>query len=391
MQIYSKLLFNYKIQLIFLIFITFIVGAIFSDFKEVLGKDERLYIANGFNLINYGFESTKILPLISIIFYFFSSLFIENLIGIKIIYVLSLIGLAFSQFYFSIKLGEINFPIIPAVITILMPGILVLNLYGIANLFSTSLLMVNLVLVSLNLKYKSILLNMFIGFLFSILYQCRLEFLFVFLIVLLIWPIINGYKICEIKLITRDIFTLILSFSTILLPWQMHLYENGLFFSSIASGKGWNSVYHLIFNADQTFVFNIINNFKDIIIILANNGYDHLKNLGSPKLLPILFLPLVGIGFMLIKKCKYLIVYITPFIIVFPILCYSHPEFNMVRMFTPILPFYGMCIGIFISKSFDLKINNTLIKFSIVSSLLLIFSIFFLIFGNKTYNLYTLL
>ena len=391
MQIYSKLLFNYKIQLIFLIFITFIVGAIFSDFKEVLGKDERLYIANGFNLINYGFESTKILPLISIIFYFFSSLFIENLIGIKIIYVLSLIGLAFSQFYFSIKLGEINFPIIPAVITILMPGILVLNLYGIANLFSTSLLMVNLVLVSLNLKYKSILLNIFIGFLFSILYQCRLEFLFVFLIVLLIWPIINGYKICEIKLITRDIFTLILSFSTILLPWQMHLYENGLFFSSIASGKGWNSVYHLIFNADQTFVFNIINNFKDIIIILANNGYDHLKNLGSPKLLPILFLPLVGIGFMLIKKCKYLIVYITPFIIVFPILCYSHPEFNMVRMFTPILPFYGMCIGIFISKSFDLKINNTLIKFSIVSSLLLIFSIFFLIFGNKTYNLYTLL
>lgn len=388
---YSKLLFNYKIQLIVLTFLTFIVGAIFSDFKEVLGKDERLYIANGFNLINYGFESTKILPLISIIFYFFSSLFIENLIGIKIIYVLSLVGLAFSQFYFSIKLGEISFPIIPAVITILMPGILVLNLYGIANLFSTSLLMVNLVLVSLNLKYKSILLNMFIGFLFSILYQCRLEFLFVFLIVLLIWPIINGYKICEIKLITRDISTLILSFSIILFPWQMHLYENGLFFSSIASGKGWNSVYHLIFNANQTFVFNIINNFKDIIIVLANNGYDHLKNLGSPKLLPILFLPLVGIGFMLIKKCKYLIVYITPFIIVFPILCYSHPEFNMVRMFTPILPFYGMCIGIFISKSFDLKINNTLIKFSIVSSLLLIFSIFFLIFGNKTYNLYTLL
>ena len=388
---YSKLLFNYKIQLFFLTFLTFIVGAIFSDFKEVLGKDERLYIANGFNLINYGFESTKILPLISIIFYFFSSLFIENLIGIKIIYVLSLVGLAFSQFYFSIKLGEISFPIIPAVITILMPGILVLNLYGIANLFSTSLLMVNLVLVSLNLKYKSILLNMFIGFLFSILYQCRLEFLFVFLIVLLIWPIINGYKICEIKLITRDISTLILSFSIILFPWQMHLYENGLFFSSIASGKGWNSVYHLIFNANQTFVFNIINNFKDIIIVLANNGYDHLKNLGSPKLLPILFLPLVGIGFMLIKKCKYLIVYITPFIIVFPILCYSHPEFNMVRMFTPILPFYGMCIGIFISKSFDLKINNTLIKFSIVSSLLLIFSIFFLIFGNKTYNLYTLL
>ena len=391
MQTYSKLLFNYKIQLIILIFITLIVGAIFSDFKEVLGKDERLYIANGFNLINHGFESTKILPLISIIFYFFSSLFIENLIGIKIIYVLSLVGLAFSQFYFSVKLGEISFPIIPAVITILMPGILVLNLYGIANLFSTSLLMVNLVMVSLNLKYKSILLNIFIGFLFSILYQCRLEFLFVFLIILLIWPIINGYKICEIKLITRDIFTLILSFSTILFPWQMHLYESGLFFSSIASGKGWNSVYHLIFNTDQSFVFNIINNFKDIIIVLANNGYDHLKNLGSPKLLPILFLPLVGIGFMLIKKCKYLIVYITPFIIVFPILCYSHPEFNMVRMFTPILPFYGMCIGIFISKSFDLKINNTLIKFSIVSSLLLIFSIFFLIFGNKTYNLYTLL
>lgn len=391
MQTYSKLLFNYKIQLIILIFITLIVGAIFSDFKEVLGKDERLYIANGFNLINHGFESTKILPLISIIFYFFSSLFIENLIGIKIIYVLSLVGLAFSQFYFSVKLGEISFPIIPAVITILMPGILVLNLYGIANLFSTSLLMVNLVMVSLNLKYKSILLNIFIGFLFSILYQCRLEFLFVFLIILLIWPIINGYKICEIKLITRDIFTLILSFSTILFPWQMHLYESGLFFSSIASGKGWNSVYHLIFNTDQSFVFNIINNFKDIIIVLANNGYDHLKNLGSPKLLPILFLPLVGIGFMLIKKCKYLIVYITPFIIVFPILCYSHPEFNMVRMFTPILPFYGMCIGNFISKSFDLKINNTLIKFSIVSSLLLIFSIFFLIFGNKTYNLYTLL
>ena len=80
------------------------------------------------------------------------------------------------------------------------------------------------------------------------------------------------------------------------------------------------------------------------MIILANNGFEHLKNLGSPKLLPILFMPLVGIGFMTIKKCKYLL-YTTPLIIIFPISCYYHPDFDMVRMFTHFYHFMG-CVSV---------------------------------------------
>ena len=102
-------------------------------------------------------------------------------------------------------------------------------------------------------------------------------------------------------------------------------------------------------------------------------------------------MPLVGIGFMTIKKCKYLLLYISPLIIIFPILCYYHPDFDMVRMFTPLLPFYGMCIGMFICKNFNMIGNYILAKFSIVSILLFTFSIFFLIFGNKTYKLYILM
>ena len=202
----------------------------------------------------------KILPFISIIFYFFSQLFAEISTGIKLMYILSLIGIAFSQFYFALKLGEINFPIIPSFITIILPGVLILNMYGIAILFSTSLLMISLVLVSLNIKYKSILLNILIGILFSILYQCRLEYLFVFLIILLIWPVINDYKNIEAKFIVRDICILIFSFIIILLPWQLHLYEKQLYFSRIASGEDWNSIYHLIFNNESTFILNIIFN-----------------------------------------------------------------------------------------------------------------------------------
>ena len=328
-------------------------------------------------MINNGFENYKILPWISIIFYFFSQLFSEISSGIKLMYILSLIGIAFSQFYFALKLGEIDFPIIPSFITIILPGVLILNMYGIAILFSTSLLMISLVLVSLNIKYRSILLNILIGILFSILYQCRLEYLFVFLIILLIWPFINDYKNIEAKFIVRDICILIFSFIIILLPWQLHLYEKQLYFSRIASGEDWNSIYHLIFNNESTFILNIIFNLQKIIVILANNGFEHLKNLGSPKLLPILFMPLVGIGFMMIKKCKYLLLYISPLIIIFPILCYYHPDFDMVRMFTPLLPFYGMCIGMFICKNFNMIGNYILAKFSIVSILLFTFSIFF--------------
>lgn len=386
-----SLSFNYKIQLILLFFITLIVGITFGDFKTGLGKDERTYISNGLNLINHGFENTKILPLMSIIFYFFSQIFLDSLTGVKLMYVLSLIGIVFSQFYFAIKLGEANLPIIPSFITLILPGMLVLNLYGIANLFSTSLLMLSLVLISLNLKYKSILLTASIGIIFSILYQCRLEFLFIFLIILLVWPFINNYKKFEVKLILRDFCILVLSFLIILLPWQLHLYENGLIFSRIASGKGWNSIYHLILNDEATFISNITLNFKQIIIILTNNSFEHLKNLGSPKLLPILFMPLVGIGFMMIKKCKFLILYISPLIIFFPILCYHHPDFDMVRMFTPFIPFYGMCIGMFICKDFNMNGNYFLAKFCIVSILIFLFSIFFLIFGNKTYKLYILM
>ena len=55
-----SLLLNYKIQLILLFCITFLIGIIFIDFKTGLGKDERLYIKNGFDLINNGFENIKI-------------------------------------------------------------------------------------------------------------------------------------------------------------------------------------------------------------------------------------------------------------------------------------------------------------------------------------------
>ena len=308
---FLPLLLNNKIQLILLFFITVIIGLIFSDFKVVLGKDERAYLNNGIDLINNGFENTKILPFMSIIFYFFSYITSDNLMGAKLMYVVSLTGITFSQFYFAKKFGEVNFPIIPSFITIILPGILVLNLYGIANLFSTSLLMVNLVLISFNLKSRNILLNILIGIFFSILYQCRLEFLFIFLAVLLIWPFINDYNKFETKLIIRDLCILILSFLIILFPWQMHLYENELFFSRIASGKGWNSIYHIIFDKEGTLISNIVFNLKDIIFILANNGFEHLKNLGSPKLIPILFMPLVGIGFMFLKKAN-ICFYISP-------------------------------------------------------------------------------
>ena len=108
---------------------------------------------------------------------------------------------------------------------------------------------------------------------------------YLFLIILLIWPVINDYKNIEAKFIVRDICILIFSFILILLQRQLHLYEKQLYFSRIVSGEDWNSVYHLIFNNENTFILNIIFNLKKIMIILANNGFEHLKDLGSPKFL----------------------------------------------------------------------------------------------------------
>ena len=97
---FLPLLLNNKIQLILLFCITVIIGLIFSDFKVVLGKDERAYLNNGIDLINNGFEKYKDFTFMSIIFYFFSYITSDNLMGAKLMYVVSLTGITFSQILF---------------------------------------------------------------------------------------------------------------------------------------------------------------------------------------------------------------------------------------------------------------------------------------------------
>lgn len=384
MNLKNKFLHDLRYQLIFSVIVAIGLGFLFSLFKTDIGYDEKLYIRNGELLLTDGFQNVKNLPFISVLFYLFVLPFESELIGLRVLYIFSLTLISILQFYFTFQFGEKKFPIISSLITLVIPGLAVLNLYSLANLVSTSLLMLGLFLVCLYIKFNRLLLVFLIGIFFSLLYQSRAEFLFIFLILILSLPFLIDYKNEKYKFLLRDLFILILTFILVLFPWQYFLHKNDLYFISTASGKGWRSVYHLIFS--ERFFSEFTYNMKEIIIILIKNSYEHLKNFGSPKLFPIFFLPLVGIGFLRLVKNNILFIFMTPLVIFIPLCGYYHPDFNLTRMLTPILPMLCMCLSNFISSNCENNTNFLKIKFFSVFTILLLYTFSFLIFGNTTYK-----
>ena len=82
--------------------------------------------------------------------------FENELVSLRVLYALSLTLISIFQFYFAYQLGEKN-PIVSSLIVLIIPGLAVLNLYSLANLVSTSLLMFGLFLICLYIKYKKLL------------------------------------------------------------------------------------------------------------------------------------------------------------------------------------------------------------------------------------------
>ncbi len=384
MNLKNNIIIDLKYQFIFSIIVAIILGFLFSLFKNDIGYDERLYLINGEFLLNDGFHNVKNLPFISLLFYLSVLPFENELVGLRVLYALSLTLISIFQFYFAYQLGEKKNPIISSLIVLIIPGLAVLNLYSLANLVSTSLLMFGLFLVCLYIKYNKLLLIFVIGIFFSLLYQSRAEFLFIFLILILSWPLLIDYKNKKYRFLLRDLSILISTFILILFPWQYFLYKNDLYFISTASGRGWRSVYHYVFSEDL--FSNFIINLKDIIIILIKNSFEHLKNLGSPKLFPIFFLPLVGIGFLQLTKSRILFIFMTPLVIFFPLCGYYHPDFNLTRMFTPMLPILSMCLSVFVTSTNKNNKNYLKIKFFSVFIVLFLYTLSFFIFGNTTYK-----
>ena len=153
---------------------------IFSSFKNHVGYDERNYLSNGNLIIEEGLKNTKLLPVISLIFSFSSQIFNDNLMGIKFLYLLSLSIIAFVQYKFSLVLCGQKFPIIPVLITLVIPGILVLNIYSIGNLLS-HLYFLALYFVEISRANKNFIITFLIGvFFFDI--SVRLDNLAVFLL-----------------------------------------------------------------------------------------------------------------------------------------------------------------------------------------------------------------
>ena len=107
MNLKDNFIIDLKYQFIFSIIVAVILGFLFSLFKNDIGYDERLYLINGEFLLNDGFHNVKNLPFISLLFYLSVLPFENELVGLRVLYALSLTNKYFS-ILFCISIREKN-------------------------------------------------------------------------------------------------------------------------------------------------------------------------------------------------------------------------------------------------------------------------------------------
>ena len=156
---------------------------------------------------------------------------------------------------------------------LLTPGILLLCLYAISNIFFTSLAYLSVYCFYKSIDRRSIFLSIISGFIVGLSYLARIDGMVLFFGVLLITMILSFLnKKSYTKLSIYFTFAFILT----VIPWQIYLYSNDLILSSVirggyASGFWADGAAKYLFGDGTRLSINELNFFQHFFVPTAKN------------------------------------------------------------------------------------------------------------------------
>lgn len=295
-------------------FLFFIVGLT----KNSLGPDEETYLRVGTIFLDSGlYTYTKAHPFLSIVSAIINKITYNPLLTYQIIYGMSGMILSFSTYKILEEIlkdkSDIKFS---HIFVLLTPGVLLLCLYAISNIFFTSLAYLSIYFFYLTIIKNSSFYSLISGFLVGLSYLARMDGIVLFFglcLSILILGFLNKTSYLKVLLIFGLVFLVTI------LPWQMYLNSNDMILSSVirggyASGYWTDGMAKYILGDGTRINFSELNFLNHFFIPTAKNIVSYSENISSMKSFPFFLWVFVLFGFYEINFKKEYIVFAVPFL-----------------------------------------------------------------------------
>lgn len=313
--------------------------------KTILGPDERNHLELGKIFIETGlYTNPKIHPLLSILAGAINKIFEDPLTTFKVIYGISGLIISFSVLQIlNVILKDKSFTPFVHLFVLFNPGVLILCLYAISNIFFTSIIYFSIYIFYLGISKNSNIYIFFSGFFIGLCYLSRMEGLVIFFL-LLIFFFIKFYSKRDFNFLKLSLF--IIPFVLVILPWHIYLINNGLILSSIISG-GYSSGYwddgvaKYLISKNGTINFIEINFVENIFKPFAKNLVLYSNEISSLKLFPFFLWGFVIFGLKEIKMELDHIIFLIPTVATFSYIFF----FIETRYLTATAPFLSVLAG----------------------------------------------
>jgi 4-amino-4-deoxy-L-arabinose transferase-like glycosyltransferase len=269
--------------------------------KNSLGPDEETYLRVGTIFLDSGlYTFTKAHPLLSIVSAALNKIFHNPLLTYQIIYGMSGMILSFSIYKILEEVlkdqVDIKFSHIFALLT---PGVILLCLYAISNIFFTSIAYLSIYFFYLTIIKNSSFYSLISGLLVGLSYLARMDGIVLFFglcLTLLILGFLSKTSYLKVLLI------FVLVFLLTILPWQMYLSSNDMILSSVirggyASGYWTDGIAKYILGDGTRIDSSELNFLNHFFIPTAKNIVIYSENISSMKSFPFFLWAFVLFGF----------------------------------------------------------------------------------------------
>lgn len=305
--------FNKKPTTLYSLAMGFFLFFLIALSKNSLGPDEQTYLSVGKTFLEEGVYSyNKAHPLLSLFSASINKIFHNPLLTYKFIYGLSgmMLSLGIYKILKEIMLEERYMKMVHFLV-LLTPGILLLCLYAISNIFYTSMAYCSIYLLFKGVKEESLLIIALSGFCVGLSYLARMDGLVLFFCSLLILTLISYLD--RKRLPKQYLFVFTIFFVFPITPWQIHLYSNDLILSTVinggfASGFWDDGIAKYILGEGTRIKISELKFIDHFFIPTAKNIVLFSENIASIKSYPFFLWAFVGFGFYELKyRYDYLI------------------------------------------------------------------------------------
>jgi len=330
-------------------------------------------------LINEGlYTNTKAHPLLSICSALINKVLQNPLLTYQIIYGLSGMVLSFSliKILEEVLIDKKDIKIIHLFI-LLTPGILLLCLYSISNIFFTSLAYLSVYCFYKSIDRQLIFLSIISGFIVGLSYLARIDGMVLFFGLLLITMILS---FLNKKSYTNLSIYFIFAFILTVMPWQIYLYSNDLILSTVirggyASGFWADGAAKYLLGDGTRLNISELNFFQHFFVPTAKNIVMYSEHIGSLKTFPFFLFIFIMFCFDGLKRNNQYLIFLLPLLSTFSYL-FFYIESRYLIAAIPLLAAMSFIGLVKIIEEYYIN-KNILLFFTL--SILLIMDICFLI------------